>query len=665
MSVVTEGSPLFAHLTSGVHALQAGVSGVVAPASHRDAYLDVLDRWASFARTLADAPAEDWTEASFTAERAANELIDEVEYSGSDWLETSLRCSIEAAIASRWLADAREDRAILSGHIQLGSRASDIREVLDRPAAGPAEAPLPLAVALLEWTYLLWYAATVQAWVNGQRLVDAGRAGLPLDERLQRIAGEGARCDDLFEVLEGVRQSYTPGEGDEADLAALRKGYERVFKPWFEELFQPWLREARVVADLLPTPPTPSFLMTRGAQRRWVATPELDRALDAARSEYDVAVLMEPAMGADWGDARAAAERCIELDSGDPRGWFLVGLVARAAGTSHTAARAFAKADELGGPDPAVLGELARVLCTAEEHVRAQSVLEAAASARSGPVSDWLERVGSPILRARSMSARRWGVDEADYYRVLRAEALLDVGEYAGAADVMQAVRKRNPALAGDAAGLLARALATVQLQGWSGFTLPDVVDWRPAHGPVTSFPLPVRRFLGGEDGRNYLLPLSHEAVTGTLVLMRSLESTLVLDEHAAALVSGIRKIAEDQEGRRFDGGGAVPAASALIGAGILATSGVAGLGPALVGVGYLACAALYFHACRVQSWRLNIRRVGQSGDGFLGGMGRDGIAGVLMGFFCLGAFAPLVVAWKYVSNYLTSGASERPAFET
>lgn len=161
-----------------------------------------------------------------------------------------------------------------------------------------------------------------------------------------------------------------------------------------------------------------------------------------------------------------------------------------------------------------------------------------------------------------------------------------------------------------------------------------------------------------GEEGARVYLPTSYEAIGALQSAIDQGRQLNPTDGVIRELTDNAQSTVDDQLMRRYGGGFAVPIASFLIGALMLAV-GSGNSTVVAIGIIYLLCAGLYVHAARVQTYRINVRRANgeEGGGGFLNEM-RTGKSfgersfGFLFGFVMLGLVSPVVVLYHYGRNY-------------
>jgi tetratricopeptide (TPR) repeat protein len=163
------------------------------------------------------------------------------------------------------------------------------------------------------------------------------------------------------------------------------------------------------------------------------------------------------------------------------------------------------------------------------------------------------------------------------------------------------------------------------------------------------------------EDGKVAYVPLNIDAILAMSEVVHRAEVVGCDKPELQTRLDEVRGVIDDQMKRRFGGGVAVPIAAGLIGLTVLFTAVISGdLFPILLGGFYVACVPLYVHAARPRTYKLTARRLRGDGSGgsFLAHMAEgkgatDVVMGFMMGFCCVGMFAPAVVPYHYVRNYL------------
>ena len=170
------------------------------------------------------------------------------------------------------------------------------------------------------------------------------------------------------------------------------------------------------------------------------------------------------------------------------------------------------------------------------------------------------------------------------------------------------------------------------------------------------------------EDG--HVFATTWEGVSEMENALDDLPEYELQDPEVRAAVAERRKVMEEAKRRHYEGGFAVPIGTALFGLMLLMAGGGCastlstgwGVLTALLGFFYIGCSPLYVFAARTQGYRRNRRILaGEEGGGaFLRHMmtsdkGSFGevVMGFLMGMCCLGLFAPIVVGFHLVRNYL------------
>tara|TARA_R110002072_G_scaffold128623_13_gene266489 strand:+ start:8467 stop:9363 length:897 start_codon:yes stop_codon:yes gene_type:complete len=159
-------------------------------------------------------------------------------------------------------------------------------------------------------------------------------------------------------------------------------------------------------------------------------------------------------------------------------------------------------------------------------------------------------------------------------------------------------------------------------------------------------------------------LPVSRKSVTtleGAITKAKALKPST---PEIRTLIGKAEELVQRAQTRVFVGTRVVVVSAVAVGALLLLGSGAEShrpdaAGNALIGGIYVASGFLYLHAARAPAYRLG-KLAGKEHAGNLfaavvGGNdnGTQGLVGCLMALMCLGVFAPFVVVYHYVRNYL------------